>query len=183
MQQWHEANGIPRNEVWDYEDWELSNKTIHIHNLRSFQKGFDDLVKLGIAVIPGLPTEQKYYCMGWVQAWVLLSTKLNFMIAKHLLELIVQQQNKPCAFAIANNPLNKMPGWMIKEHRFTGAAINLTVYLVRAKNGECFWTPFVYEIERVPHLKDFDWNQIEKLKDLPIDYNSELDNWLYADEF
>ncbi|MGB3513843.1 MAG: hypothetical protein WBA93_32480 [Microcoleaceae cyanobacterium] len=184
MQQWHEANGIPRNEVWNYEDWELSNKTIHIHNLRSFQKGFDDLVKLGIAVIPGMPTEQKYYCIGWLQAWVYLSVKsFNLMIAKHLLELIIQQQNKPCAFAIASNPKNKMPGWIIKEHRFTGAAINLTVYLVRSQYGECFWTPFAYGIEHLPpRFDDFDWSKIEKVKHLPIDYNPELHDWLY-DEF
>ncbi|NET16889.1 MAG: hypothetical protein F6K08_30780 [Okeania sp. SIO1H6] len=35
----------------------------------------------------------------------------------------------------------------------------------------------------LPRHDDFDWSQIEKVKDLPIDYNPELDDWLYADEF
>lgn len=185
MQQWHEVNGIPHLEsYWDCEDLEASNKTIHIYNFRTFDKGFNDLVKLGIVAVPGLPNEQKYYCMGWLQAWVFLCMKfLNFMIAKHLLELIIQQQNKPCVFALARNPLDKCPGWIIKEHRFTGAAVNLTVYLVRAKNGECFWTPFVYDVDyRFPEYENFDWSQIEKVKDLPIDYSPDLEEWLY-DEF
>lgn len=104
------------------------------------------------------------------------------MIAKHLLELIIQQENKPCAFAIASHPNNLI--WIIQEHRFTGASVNLTAYLVRSKHGECFWTPFAYGIEYLPpRYDDFDWSQIDKVKDLPIDYNPGLDDWLYADEF
>ncbi len=188
MQQWHEVNGIPRLEsYWDYEDWENSNETIHIKNLKDYDLGFNDAAKLGIVAVPGTtpdPTRQKYYCIGWIQGWLYLVLQLNIMIAKHLLELIIQQENKPCAFAIASNPKNLMPGWIIKEHRFTGAAINLTVYLVRSQYGECFWTPFAYGTEYLsPRHDDFDWSQIEKVKDLPIDYNPELDDWLYGDEF
>jgi len=43
---------------------------------------------------------------------------------------------------------------------------NIYVYLVRAKNGECFWTTMVYE----PLKDNFDWDQIEELKNLPTDY-------------